>query len=98
MSRFLMSNPILVTCRNKTCSTFSYMICCCIQTSGYMNSPATAMRDPIFYRWHTYIDELWQANNNYYRAEVAEDAPPVTINPGDVIIDSNRTPPTDFNE
>lgn len=25
-----------------------------------MGDPATAMRDPIFYRWHAYIDYIFQ--------------------------------------
>lgn len=27
---------------------------------GVMGDSATAMRDPIFYRWHSYIDSLFQ--------------------------------------
>lgn len=27
---------------------------------GVMGDSATAMRDPIFYRWHAYIDDLFQ--------------------------------------
>lgn len=25
-----------------------------------MGEPATAMRDPIFYRWHAFIDDMFQ--------------------------------------
>jgi hypothetical protein len=25
-----------------------------------MGDPATAMRDPIFYRWHAYTDDIFQ--------------------------------------
>lgn len=25
-----------------------------------MGEPSTAMRDPIFFRWHAYIDDLFQ--------------------------------------
>lgn len=27
---------------------------------GVMGDSATAMRDPIFYRWHAYIDDIFQ--------------------------------------
>lgn len=27
---------------------------------GVMGDSATAMRDPVFYRWHSYIDDLFQ--------------------------------------
>lgn len=27
---------------------------------GVIGDPATAMRDPIFYRWHSFIDEIFQ--------------------------------------
>lgn len=31
-----------------------------LEDFGVMNSPGTAMRDPMFYRWHTFIDGLFQ--------------------------------------
>jgi len=27
--------------------------------TGVMNSPATSMRDPVFYRWHQFIDDIF---------------------------------------
>lgn len=29
-----------------------------------MGDTATAMRDPIFYRWHAFIDDLFQEHKN----------------------------------
>ncbi|XP_045478278.1 phenoloxidase 1-like isoform X2 [Harmonia axyridis] len=31
-----------------------------LETFGVMGDSATAMRDPIFYRWHAYIDDIFQ--------------------------------------
>lgn len=31
-----------------------------LESFGVMGDSATAMRDPIFYRWHAYIDDLFQ--------------------------------------
>ncbi len=50
---------------------------------GVMTDPATAMRDPVFYRWHRQVDDIyveWQEKlspNNF-----AADAPPVKIRKG----------------
>ncbi len=47
---------------------------------GVMRDPATAMRDPVFYRWHRHVDDIyvgWQETlpaNNFAAA-----APPVII-------------------
>lgn len=30
------------------------------ETFSVMGDSGTAMRDPIFYRWHAYIDDLFQ--------------------------------------
>lgn len=29
-----------------------------------MGDSATAMRDPVFYRWHAYIDDIFQLYKN----------------------------------
>lgn len=29
-----------------------------------MGDPATAMRDPIFYRWHAFVDDIFQEHKN----------------------------------
>ena len=31
-----------------------------LESFGVMGDSATAMRDPIFYRWHSYIDDIFQ--------------------------------------
>ncbi|KAG8238619.1 hypothetical protein J437_LFUL018537 [Ladona fulva] len=31
-----------------------------LETFGVMGDPATAMRDPVFYRWHAFVDEIFQ--------------------------------------
>ncbi|CAH1402250.1 unnamed protein product [Nezara viridula] len=31
-----------------------------LETFSVMGDPATAMRDPVFYRWHAFIDDLFQ--------------------------------------
>lgn len=31
-----------------------------LETFGVMGDSATAMRDPIFYRWHAFIDDIFQ--------------------------------------
>lgn len=63
-----------------------------------MNDTATAVRDPIFYRWHRKIDDMWQANNEYYRAELSASPPPVTITADDIVLSTDRNPPPGFTE
>jgi hypothetical protein len=50
---------------------------------GVMAIPRTAIRDPIFWRWHKYIDDLnflWQETRpKQTRAEFEQDAPPVVL-------------------
>lgn len=29
-----------------------------------MGDPATAMRDPVFYRWHAFVDDIFQEHKN----------------------------------
>lgn len=33
-----------------------------LESFGVMGDTATAMRDPVFYRWHAYIDDIFQAH------------------------------------
>ncbi|XP_022907914.2 phenoloxidase 1-like [Onthophagus taurus] len=35
-----------------------------LEDSAVMGDTATAMRDPVFYRWHSYIDGLFQRHKN----------------------------------
>ncbi|HLM60406.1 MAG TPA: tyrosinase family protein [Pyrinomonadaceae bacterium] len=49
------------------------------QTPGVMIDTATAIRDPVFWRWHRHVDDLnfrWQEKQN---ANDFSDAPPVLI-------------------
>lgn len=34
------------------------------ETFSTMGDPATAMRDPIFYRWHAFVDDIFQEHKN----------------------------------
>lgn len=34
------------------------------ETFGIMGDSATAMRDPIFYRWHAFINEIFLEHKN----------------------------------
>lgn len=31
-----------------------------LESFGVIGDPATAMRDPVFYRWHAYVDDIFQ--------------------------------------
>nr|CAD7429510.1 unnamed protein product [Timema monikensis] len=35
-----------------------------LETFGVIGDPATAMRDPVFYRWHAFIDDIFQEHKN----------------------------------
>ncbi|CAK1590052.1 unnamed protein product [Parnassius mnemosyne] len=35
-----------------------------LEQFGVMGDSATAMRDPVFYRWHAYIDDIFQLHKN----------------------------------
>ncbi|MEM9555940.1 MAG: tyrosinase family protein [Acidobacteriota bacterium] len=51
-----------------------------IPTGGVMQSTNTAIRDPVFWRWHRFIDDLgfaWQETQAPY--DFAADAPPVEV-------------------
>nr|XP_026694191.1 uncharacterized protein LOC100180038 isoform X2 [Ciona intestinalis] len=65
--------------------------------SSYMSATVTAMRDPIFYRWHKRIDNLWQEWSSRRVTDLQTDAPAVIIRPSDIIISNNANPPRGFN-
>lgn len=48
-----------------------------------MGDPATAMRDPIFYRWHAFVDDIFQEHKNvlnrYQVDEVRQHIPGDTL-------------------
>uniref|UniRef100_H2YIR0 Tyrosinase copper-binding domain-containing protein n=1 Tax=Ciona savignyi TaxID=51511 RepID=H2YIR0_CIOSA len=62
----------------------------------YMGSPLCAVRDPIFFRWHKHVDNLYQYWNNKVKTDLKENAPPVIIDPCDVIMVPGREMPKDF--
>lgn len=35
-----------------------------LESFGVMGDSSTAMRDPVFYRWHAYIDDIFQEHKN----------------------------------
>ncbi|CAK8695994.1 unnamed protein product [Clavelina lepadiformis] len=64
----------------------------------YMGSSLTAVRDPIFFRWHKRVDNLYQEFNDTIKQEVSEDAPGVVIHPEDVVILPGTEAPDGFHE
>jgi Hemocyanin, copper containing domain/Hemocyanin, ig-like domain len=60
---------------------------------GVMFNPRTAIRDPVFWRWHKYIDDLnfdWQETRDAQTpADFATDAPPVVLRDS---LDGGATP------
>ena len=67
-----------------------------LQGSTYMASTSTAMRDPIFYRWHKRVDNLWHMWNDTQVIELATDAPPVEIRHCDIVMKKSGKPISDF--
>ena len=63
-----------------------------------MGSTVTALRDHIFFRWHKHIDDLWEYWNKKQIIELAEDAPPVSLQTSDVVIKKTDTPIDGFAE
>ncbi|MDQ4119464.1 MAG: tyrosinase family protein [Actinomycetota bacterium] len=49
------------------------------QGTGVMISPAVAIRDPVFWRWHKYIDDINTAWQDTQPAYDHSDAPPVVV-------------------
>jgi hypothetical protein len=60
---------------------------------GVMRDPATAIRDPVFFRWHRHIDDqyyAWQDRQTPY--DFSADAPPVRIRKGLNGAAANKSP------
>lgn len=53
-----------------------------LESFGVMGDSATAMRDPIFYRWHAYVDDIFQAHKATLPPYTAQQLtyPGITIN------------------
>ena len=53
-----------------------------LESFGVMGDVATAMRDPVFYRWHSYIDDIFQEHKNklppYTRSQLTFDGISIT--------------------
>ncbi|XP_058055483.1 phenoloxidase 2 [Anopheles bellator] len=53
-----------------------------LESFGVMGDVATAMRDPVFYRWHSYIDDIFQEHKNkltpYTRSQLTFDGMSIT--------------------
>lgn len=47
-----------------------------LETYGVMGEPSTALRDPLFYRWHAYLNRLFRMHkrnlNPYAEKEVRQ--------------------------
>lgn len=52
-----------------------------------MGDPSTAMRDPIFYRWHAYTDDIFQE----YKATIPSYSVQnvIILNPFEILIQIN---------
>lgn len=63
---------------------------------GIMGDTAVAMRDPVFYRWHKYIDDIFQELQNMFTRYTVQqlDFPGVTISSVDVV--SKDSPRNEF--
>ncbi|XP_071448697.1 phenoloxidase 2-like [Hetaerina americana] len=65
-----------------------------LETFSVMGDPATAMRDPVFYRWHATIDDLFQMHKNALPAyTVAQlDYPGIKITKVDLVTEGRQNP------
>jgi len=53
---------------------------------GVMHSPRVAARDPVFWRWHRHMDDLFNKWQDTLSPNDFSDAPPVNIRDGDIIL------------
>ena len=60
--------------------------------NGVMSDPATALRDPVFYRWHKQIDDLAFAWEETQARQVFTDIPAVRVRNGTAGPTSPRSP------
>lgn len=44
--------------------SFDILLISLQETFGIMGEPATAMRDPIFYRFHAFVDDVFLEHKN----------------------------------
>ncbi|XP_072391147.1 phenoloxidase 1-like [Diabrotica undecimpunctata] len=67
-----------------------------LESFGVMGDSATAMRDPVFYRWHSYIDSMFQRyKSSLPRYTVNQlNYPGVTVD--NIAVESVQGPPNTF--
>ncbi|CAG8534210.1 10665_t:CDS:2 [Scutellospora calospora] len=53
---------------------------------GVMIDPRTAARDPVFWRWHRHVDDVFSTWQNKQAPYDFSDAPPVVIKSNDIIL------------
>lgn len=58
-----------------------------LESFGVMGDSATAMRDPVFYRWHAYIDDIFQE----HKATLPRYSVPQLSYPGVTVLDIKVT-------
>jgi len=63
-----------------------------------MGSAQTAVRDPIFFRWHKRVDDILQTYYDSMETEIGKDNPGVVVNPCDILIRPGRDTPPGFDE
>lgn len=63
-----------------------------LESFGVMGDSATAMRDPVFYRWHAYVDDLFQLHKGSLPryTEARLNFPGITVSSIDVDISGGR--------
>nr|CAB3263880.1 uncharacterized protein LOC100180038 [Phallusia mammillata] len=66
--------------------------------STYMGSAQTAVRDPIFFRWHKRVDDILQKYYELQSTELGDENPGVVLAPCDVLILPGREAPAGFDQ
>ncbi|XP_078491500.1 hemocyanin-like protein 1 isoform X2 [Ciona intestinalis] len=68
------------------------------RNTTYMGTPLCAVRDPIFFRWHQHVDDLYQMWNDKVVTNLTKNSPDVIVDPCDVMIVPGLDMPTDFDK
>lgn len=61
-----------------------------LESFGVMGDSATAMRDPVFYRWHAYVDDLFQQHKERLPAYTLQQIGYDNISISDVTVQPNN--------
>ncbi|XP_063705143.1 phenoloxidase 2-like [Culicoides brevitarsis] len=67
-----------------------------LESFGLINEPATAMRDPMFYRWHAFIDDIFQTYKEQLPPYTAEQLTWQNINVTAVEVQPRQGPKNTF--